>query len=220
MMMFELVRKGVFATCRRPFSSGQSFRDATSSFLADGDVANAAPGFVAGATSPLRDASAHHPVMTNFAGANNTSPDLPKAENQSVADAAPPVMVAEGATVEIDGASAQSVSFASTTGTLKLGDALAFTGRVSGLAEADALDLADVKYGANTTATFLGNADGREGWGINQKKTRRVYRELGLQLRNKMPKRRVKAKMLHDRTRPGRWTLSMISWRPAASFGC
>ena len=160
MMMFELVKKGVFATCRRPFSSGQSFRDATSSFLADGDVAYAAPGFVAGATSPLRDASADHPVMANFAGANNTSPDLPKAENHSVVDAAPPVMVAEGATVEIDGASAQSVSFASTTGTLKLGDAFAFTGQVSGLAEADALDLANVRYGANTTATFLGNADG------------------------------------------------------------
>jgi hypothetical protein len=31
----------------------------------------------------------------------------------------------------------------------------------------------------------------REGWLINQKKTRRIYRELGLQLRNKTPKRRV-----------------------------
>ena len=105
--------------------------------------------------------SADHPVMANFAGANNTSPDLAKVENHSVVDAAPPVMVAEGATVaEIDGASAQSVSFAGTTGTLKLGDAFAFTGQVSGLAEADALDLANVRYGANTTATFLGNADG------------------------------------------------------------
>ena len=33
----------------------------------------------------------------------------------------------------------------------------------------------------------------REGWLINQKKTRRIYRELGLQLRNKTPKRRVNA---------------------------
>ena len=69
-------------------------------------------------------------------------------------------MVAEGATVEIDGASAQSVSFASTTGTLKLGDALAFTGRVSGLAEADALDLADVKLRSQYDSDFLGDADG------------------------------------------------------------
>ena len=97
--------------------------------------------------------------MANFARADNSSPGLPKAENHSVVDAAPPMVVDEGATVEIDGASAQSVSFAGTTGTLKLGDALAFTGQVSGLAEADALDLANVRYGANTTATFLGNAD-------------------------------------------------------------
>jgi putative transposase len=39
----------------------------------------------------------------------------------------------------------------------------------------------------------------REGWSINQKKTRRIYRELGLQLRNKTPKRRVKAKLRDDR---------------------
>jgi putative transposase len=39
----------------------------------------------------------------------------------------------------------------------------------------------------------------REGWTINQKKTRRVYRELGMQLRTKTPKRRVKAKLRDDR---------------------
>jgi putative transposase len=39
----------------------------------------------------------------------------------------------------------------------------------------------------------------REGWEINMKKTRRIYNELGLQLRNKHPKRRVKAKLLEDR---------------------
>ena len=39
----------------------------------------------------------------------------------------------------------------------------------------------------------------REGWRINQKKTRQVYRELGLQLPNKTPKRRVKAKLREDR---------------------
>jgi len=75
-------------------------------------------------------------------------------------NAGPPVTVADGATVEIDGASGQSVTFAGTTGTLKLDDSLAFTGQVSGLTGSDALDLADVSFGANTTATFLGNADG------------------------------------------------------------
>lgn len=39
----------------------------------------------------------------------------------------------------------------------------------------------------------------REGWAINIKKTYRIYRELGLQLRNKTPKRRVKAKLRYDR---------------------
>ena len=72
---------------------------------------------------------------------------------------APPVTVADGATVAIDGASAQSVTFTGSTGILMLNDALAFTGQVSGLAGSDAIDLADLSYGANTTATFLGNAD-------------------------------------------------------------
>ena len=40
----------------------------------------------------------------------------------------------------------------------------------------------------------------REGWVINIKRTRRIYAELGLQLRNKTPKRRVKAKLREDRS--------------------
>lgn len=40
--------------------------------------------------------------------------------------------------------------------------------------------------------------DGRVGQ-VNIKKTRRIYNELGLQLRNKHPKRRVKAKLRDDR---------------------
>ena len=39
----------------------------------------------------------------------------------------------------------------------------------------------------------------REGWMINIKRTRRIYAELGLQLRAKSPKRRVKAKLREDR---------------------
>jgi putative transposase len=39
----------------------------------------------------------------------------------------------------------------------------------------------------------------REGWGVNVKKVYRIYRELGMQLRNKTPKRRVKAKLREDR---------------------
>lgn len=40
----------------------------------------------------------------------------------------------------------------------------------------------------------------REGWKVNQKRIRRLYNEMGLQLRNKTPKRRVKAKLREDRT--------------------
>ena len=39
----------------------------------------------------------------------------------------------------------------------------------------------------------------REGWEINPKRTYRIYKELGMQLRNKTPRRRVKAKLREDR---------------------
>jgi putative transposase len=39
----------------------------------------------------------------------------------------------------------------------------------------------------------------REGWAVNPKRIYRLYRELGLQLRNKTPKRRVKAKLREGR---------------------
>ncbi|SHN64963.1 putative transposase [Erythrobacter sanguineus] len=39
----------------------------------------------------------------------------------------------------------------------------------------------------------------REGWVVNAKKVYRLHRELGLQLHNKTPKRRVKAKLREDR---------------------
>jgi putative transposase len=49
----------------------------------------------------------------------------------------------------------------------------------------------------------------REGWRHGQNSMRRIYRELGLQLRNKTPKRRVKAKLRDDR-RPA--TRSNETW--------
>jgi len=54
---------------------------------------------------------------------------------------------------------------------------------------------ARVRYGYRRIHVLLR----REGWVHGQNKTRRVYRELGLQLRNKSPKRRVKAKLREDR---------------------
>ena len=74
--------------------------------------------------------------------------------------AAPSVTVAVGAVVAIDGASAQSVTFAGSTGSLILGDSLAYKGQVFGLAGSDAIDLTDVSFGPSTQVTFLGNSAG------------------------------------------------------------
>ncbi len=67
-----------------------------------------------------------------------------------------------------------------------------------------------VRYGYRRVHVLLR----RDGWRINQKKTRRIYRELGLQLRNKTPKRRVKAKLRDDRrnaTRPNEtWAMDFV----------
>lgn len=52
-----------------------------------------------------------------------------------------------------------------------------------------------VRYGYRRVHVMLR----REGWMINQKKKRRVYSELGMQLRNKTPKRRLKAKLREGR---------------------
>ena len=92
--------------------------------------------------------------------AMESTDDVATAQSSITNSAAPSVTVADGATVAIDGISGQSVTFAGTTGTLILGDAPAFTGQISGLAGSDALDLSDLSYGSNTTATFLGNTNG------------------------------------------------------------
>jgi len=39
-----------------------------------------------------------------------------------------------------------------------------------------------------------------EGWEVNQKRVYRLYREFGMQLRNKVPRRRVKEKLRSDRS--------------------
>ena len=54
---------------------------------------------------------------------------------------------------------------------------------------------ARVRYGYRRIHVLLR----REGWGLNHKRTRRLYREEGLQLRNKTPKRKVSAKRRETR---------------------
>ncbi|MDP3264667.1 MAG: IS3 family transposase, partial [Tabrizicola sp.] len=52
-----------------------------------------------------------------------------------------------------------------------------------------------VRYGYRRVHVLLD----REGWGINVKKVYRICKALGMQLRHKTPKRRVKAKLRDDR---------------------
>jgi putative transposase len=67
-----------------------------------------------------------------------------------------------------------------------------------------------VRYGYRRVHVLLQ----REGWRTNIKKTHRIYNALGLQLRNKTPKRRVKAKLREDRceaTRPNEtWAMDFV----------
>jgi putative transposase len=53
-----------------------------------------------------------------------------------------------------------------------------------------------VRYGYRRVHVLLR----REGWEVNVKRVCRLYREMGLQLRNKSPKRKVKAKLREDRS--------------------
>lgn len=53
-----------------------------------------------------------------------------------------------------------------------------------------------VRYGYRRIHVLLR----REGWLVNSRRVCRLYREMGLQLRNKSPKRRVKAQLREDRS--------------------
>jgi putative transposase len=53
-----------------------------------------------------------------------------------------------------------------------------------------------VRYGYRRIHVLLG----REGWLVNVKRVYRLYRTMGLQLRNKSPKRRVRAQLREDRS--------------------
>jgi len=57
---------------------------------------------------------------------------------------------------------------------------------------------------------------------VNAKRIYRLYREMGLQLRNKTPKRRVKAKLREDRdeaTQVNEWSWSWSSPGFVDSYG-
>src|SRR5262245_33888865 len=64
----------------------------------------------------------------------------------------------------------------------------------------------------------------REGWRVNAKRVYRLYREMGLQLRNKTPERRIKAKLREDRqlaARPNEtWAMDFVHDQLATGRKC
>ena len=67
-----------------------------------------------------------------------------------------------------------------------------------------------VRYGYRRIHVLLR----REGFAVNHKRVNRLYREMGLQLRNKSPKRKVKAKLREGRSAPAGvndvWALDFV----------
>jgi putative transposase len=67
-----------------------------------------------------------------------------------------------------------------------------------------------VRYGYRRVHVLLQ----REGWRVNVKRVYRIYREMGLQLRLKSPKRRVKAQLREDRSAASRanqvWAMDFV----------
>ena len=64
-----------------------------------------------------------------------------------------------------------------------------------------------VRYGYRRIHVLLR----REGWRVNAKRVWRLYREMGLQLRSKTPKRRVKAKLREGRSAANEvWAMDFV----------
>jgi putative transposase len=81
------------------------------------------------------------------------------------------------------------------------------------------LSEARIRYGYRRIHVLLR----REGWTINHKRTRRLYREEGLQLRKKTPKRKVSAKRREDRVVAAAanecWSMVRIPTKSAGDSG-
>ena len=71
-----------------------------------------------------------------------------------------PSIIPAGQTLELASASSAQISFASSSGTLKLDDPAGFSGTVAGMTGADAIDFANIDFAAGQTVGFAGNAAG------------------------------------------------------------
>jgi hypothetical protein len=74
-----------------------------------------------------------------------------------------PPGVGAGETITLGSAYAGEVNFLGDAGTLKLQDSSSFAGTVVGLHGQDAIDLADIGFGAGSTLGYSGNADNSGG---------------------------------------------------------
>jgi hypothetical protein len=70
-----------------------------------------------------------------------------------------PPAVAAGETITLGSAFGGRLDFLGDTGTLKIEDSSSFKGTVAGLHGQDAIDLADIGFGANSTLGYSGSAD-------------------------------------------------------------
>ena len=93
------------------------------------------------------------------------SPQNSPAQAQAIAGFEAAETISTGATIEIGGADSGTVTFEGATGTLKLDDAPAFSGQIfnftgtGGLSSSDQIDLKDILYGPDTTASYTGNTN-------------------------------------------------------------
>jgi hypothetical protein len=72
----------------------------------------------------------------------------------------PTPVINAGATLELASTYPGKVTFASTTGTLKLDNSASFAGTVAGMAGSDRLDLADINFATIGTPSFSGTSTG------------------------------------------------------------
>jgi hypothetical protein len=78
----------------------------------------------------------------------------------STVNVAPTPVINAGATLELASPYPGTVTFASTTGTLKLDNSASFAGTVAGMSGQDTLDLTDINFASVGTPTFKGTSTG------------------------------------------------------------
>jgi hypothetical protein len=115
------------------------------------------------------DGNGNYISSTNYAGSSTTLEGLETTFHQDLNGdgvIGPVTTIAAGTTLEVAGASSQSIQFLGSTGTLTLDHASTFSGEIYDLtgngsvAGSDQIDLRDVTFGAGTVESYSGNSSG------------------------------------------------------------